>query len=425
MYQLTRVNQKLTWGGGLTNLERRLTFCMLVMNNHETSVETAKANIVSKGTPDFSKTATTDEGLFMAEDDDGASYYYRGAVKNNYVSFAGFTWRIIRQNGDGSFRLIYAGKTTSDTGTATTIGTSQYNSKYWDPTYVGYKYNENFLLHESNGTIGYDWFTNTQKYNYGPGYTFDETTKKFTLTGDIQQLTWKDNHDEIVKNNLYSCLNTSCDVVYKVTGYQSDTKMTVQPISYSSDSYADTLINTTNSTIKTTLDTLYKNNMTAYTSYLADTTFCNDRSVNWGSGYLTTTTYGAYGRLAERRTPSLKCKQDSDKFTLTNENAKLDYSLSLITADEAAMAGGVYGVANGGYYLYNGQYIWTLSPSLFSPNYSLVRVWYILPSGSLDSWNYVTFFFGVRPVINLCSDSTIVKGDGTALNPYVIKTEVI
>ena len=65
-----------------------LSDCMLVMNNHENYIETAKQNIVAKGTPDFSKTATTDEGLFMIEDDDGASYYYRGAVKNNYVSFA-------------------------------------------------------------------------------------------------------------------------------------------------------------------------------------------------------------------------------------------------------------------------------------------------------------------------------------------------
>ena len=164
-----------------------LSDCMLVMNNHETSVETAKQSITNKGTPDFSQTATTDEGLFMSEDDDGASYYYRGAVKNNYVSFAGFIWRIIRQNGDGGVRMIYSGKTTSDTGAATAIGNSQYNSKYWDPAYVGYKYNEKFSLHESNGTTGYNWFTNTTKYNFGTGYTFDESTKKFTLTGTIKQ----------------------------------------------------------------------------------------------------------------------------------------------------------------------------------------------------------------------------------------------
>ena len=157
-----------------------LSDCMLVMNNHETSVEVAKQNITNKGTPNFSKTATTDEGLFMTEDDEGESYYYRGAVKNNYVSFAGYTWRIIRRNGDGSVRLIYSGTTTSDTGTSVTIGNSQYNSKYWDTAYFGYKYNEKFSLHESNGTTGYDWFTNTQEYNFGTGYTFDESTKKFT-----------------------------------------------------------------------------------------------------------------------------------------------------------------------------------------------------------------------------------------------------
>ena len=319
-----------------------LSDCMLVMNNHETNVETAKQNITAKGTPDFSKTATTDEGLFMAEDDDGASYYYRGAVKNNYVSFAGFIWRIIRRNGDGSIRMIYSGKTTSDTGESTMIGYSAFNEKYWDPTYVGYKYNENFSLYENNETRTYSWFTNTTKYNFGSGYTFDKSTKKFTLTGTIKQLTWKDNNEEIVSGNLYSCLNTSCNVVYKITGYSNDTTMVVQPISYSSDSYADAVTNNTNSTMKSTLDTWYKNNLTSYASYLADETFCNDRSINWGSGYLmtVTTTYGTYGRLAEKKTPSLKCIKDTDKFRMSNESAKLDYPIALITGDEVALAGG-------------------------------------------------------------------------------------
>ena len=399
-----------------------LSDCMLVINNHESSVDTAKTNIKAKGTPDFSKTATTDEGLFMAEDDEGESYYYRGAIKNNYVSFAGFIWRILRRNGDGSIRMIYSGKSTSDTGETTTIGNSKFNEKYWDPTYVGYKYNEKFSLHENNGTTGYNSFTNTQKYNYGTGYIFDESTKKFTLTGTIKQLTWKDNHDEIVAGKLYTCLNTSCNVVYKVTGYQNDTTMTVQPISYSSDSYADAVTNTTNSTMKNTLDTWYKNNLTSYASYLADETFCSDRKINWGNGYLTTptTTYGAYGRLIDRRTPSLKCAQDGDKFKVSNESAKLDYPISLITADEAAMAGGVYNTPNSNYYLYNGQYFWTLSPSGFHSNYSLAHVWSVLPSGGLFGWISVTSSFGVRPVINLKADTQITKGDGTALNPYVV-----
>ena len=400
-----------------------LSDCMLVMNNHEPSTEIAKQNITSKGTPDFSKTATSDEGLFMSEDDDGASYYYRGAVRNNYVSFAGFTWRIIRRNGDGSVRLIYSGKSTSDTGNAVTIGNSQYNSKYWDPAYVGYKYNEKFSLHENNGTTEYNWFTNTKKYDFGTGYTFDESTKKFTLTGTIKQLTWKDNSDKIVAGNLYSCLNTSCNVVYKVTGYQDDTTMIVQPISYSSDSYADAVTNTTNSTMKNILDTWYKNNLTSYASYLSEETFCNDRKINWGNGYLTTptTTYGAYGRLYEKRTPSLKCAQDNDKFKVSNESAKLDYPISLITADEAAMAGGVYNTPNSNYYLYNGQYFWTLSPSPFEAHHSFANVWLITSSGTLNPWYYVATSFGARPVINLKANTPLTKGDGSALNPFKVQ----
>ena len=401
-----------------------LSDCMLVMNNHESSIDIAKTNIKSKGTPDFSKTATTDEGLFMAEDDEGESYYYRGAVNNNYVSFAGFTWRIIRRNGDGSVRLIYSGKSTSDTGEAVTIGNSGFNSKYWDPTYVGYKYNEDFELHENNGTTGYDWFTNTQKYNYGTGYTFDASTKKFTLTGTIKQLTWKDNHDEIVKSQLYSCLNTSCNVVYKVTGYSNDTTMIVKPISYSSKSLATAQTNNTNSAIKTTIDNWYKNNLIAYTSKLADETFCNDRSIARGTGYKTDsyTYYGSYNRNADRKTPSLKCAQDNDKFKVSSASAKLDYPVALITADEMAMAGGVLDTANTNYYLYNGQYQWSLSPGYFISYSSQANVWYVLPSGSLYPYYYVAFSFGVRPVINLKADTLITKGDGSSLNPFVIKS---
>ena len=402
-----------------------LSDCMLVMNDHEKSVEAAKTAIKAKGTPDFSKIApndTEEDGLYMAEDDEGESYYYRGAVKNNYVSFAGFLWRIIRRNGDGSVRMIYSGKSYSDTGSAVTIGSSAFNKKYWDPTYVGYKYNEKFSLHESNTPTSFTLFTNTKKYNFGTGYTFDETAKKFTLTEDIQQLTWKDNHGKIVSENLYSCLNTDCNVVYKVTGYSNDTTMIVQPISYSSDSYADTLTNTTDSTIKITIDTWYKNNLISYAHYLADETFCNDRSVTGGSGYLTTpaTYYGAYTRLASNRKPSLKCVQDNAKFSLSNASAKLDYPISLITADEVAMAGGVYNITNANYYLYNGGHFWTLSPCAFLAHNTNANNLEVTVSGSLSTWHDVGGLLGIRPVINIEADIQITRGDGTVLNPFVV-----
>lgn len=47
-----------------------------------------------------------DEGLIASTDDDGTTYYFRGNVANNYVTFAGLTWRIVRINGDGSVRLV-------------------------------------------------------------------------------------------------------------------------------------------------------------------------------------------------------------------------------------------------------------------------------------------------------------------------------
>ena len=423
---VAQAEDKYCYENGFTTLSD----CMLVINNHEATTDAAKTAIKAKGTPDFTKTAPNDtetDGLYMTEDDEGESYYYRGAVKNNYVSFAGFIWRIIRRNGDGSVRMIYSGKSTSDTGDAVTIGTSVFNDKYWDPTYVGYKYNEDFSLHESNGTTGYNWFTNTQKYNFGTGYTFDQSTKKFTLTGDIKQLTWNDNHDEIVNNQLYSCLNTSCNVVYKVTGYNNATTMIVQPISYSSNSLLTAQTNKTDSTIKTKLDNWYKTNMISYSDKLADETFCSDRSIVSGSGYLTTpsTFYGAYNRLQDNKKPSLKCSQNNDKFKMSNENVKLDYPVGLILADEVALSGG-RGYYNGGYspnsnyYLYNGNYYWTLSPSNFNSNNSIADVWLVVPSGSLHPWNGVTSSFGVRPVVNIKADVTITKGDGTSLNPYLI-----
>ena len=401
-----------------------LSDCMLVITNHEKSVEEAKTNIKAKGTPDFSQIATTDEGLYMAEDDEGESYYYRGAVKNNYVSFAGFIWRIIRRNGDGSIRMIYSGKSVSDTGDNTMIGTSQFNSKYWDPTYVGYKYNEDFSLHENNSR-SYSWFTNTTKYDYGTGYTFDESTKKFTLTGDIKQLTWNDNRDEIVNNQLYSCLNTSCNVVYKVTGYINETIMTVQPISYSSNSLLSAQTNTTDSPIKTKLDSWYKSNLASYTSYLADEIFCNDRSIASGDGYKldSDTCYGTYDRLVNKRAPSLKCSQGNDKFRVSSTSAKLDYPIGLIQVDEVTLAGGKLDSANSNYYIYNGKYFWTFSPSGFSAGYSGARVWRVMSSGSLYPWYDVTDLSGVRPVINLKQNVTIYKGDGSALNPFKIETK--
>ena len=112
-----------------------------VTTDRRNAKDTILANSkVNEGEPDFSKTATTDEGIYKAEDDWGESYYFRGAVTNNYVKFAGHYWRIIRINGDGSIRLIYNGTSTQATGTGTQISTDSFNSSYNASYYIGLKY---------------------------------------------------------------------------------------------------------------------------------------------------------------------------------------------------------------------------------------------------------------------------------------------
>ena len=69
----------------------------------------------------------------------GVTYYYTGNP-NNWVQFAGFWWRIIRINGDGTIRMIYQGTSANTTGTGTQIGRSIFNSSNRDNKYVGYMY---------------------------------------------------------------------------------------------------------------------------------------------------------------------------------------------------------------------------------------------------------------------------------------------
>ena len=88
------------------------------------------------------ETDKSDKGLYQGTDDYGTTYYYRGNVKNNIVSFAGFYWQIVRINGDGSIRLMYDGAVKNASGVNQSINnrTYQFNSKYNDPAYVGYMY---------------------------------------------------------------------------------------------------------------------------------------------------------------------------------------------------------------------------------------------------------------------------------------------
>ena len=124
------------------------TFAETILANNE-----VKAPITTPG----AAISTASEALLAsAEDDYGTSYYFRGAVTNNYVQFANKCWRIVRVGGDGSVKLILhndntagaanpcdAANNSASAAFARYSGTtykSAFNSSYNDNAYVGFKY---------------------------------------------------------------------------------------------------------------------------------------------------------------------------------------------------------------------------------------------------------------------------------------------
>ena len=193
---------------------------------------------LSRETPDFTKTSIDDKtnGIYSAKDDLGTSYYFRGNVTNNYVKFANKYWRIIRINGDGTIRMIYAGTSAHANGyndssaNDMSIGTSAFNSSYNDNTYVGYMFGTkgattyaNTHSNKTNSTIKTkldSWYdtnivnTGNEKYIADSIYCYDrsvssctgigttETTYAAQTRGDNGQPTLKcaNNNDKFTKS---------------------------------------------------------------------------------------------------------------------------------------------------------------------------------------------------------------------------------
>ena len=197
-----------------------------------------------------------------------------------------------------------------------------------------------------------------------------------------------------------------------------------------SSTYEDTHANINDSTIKTYLDNWYKANIEdkGLSSYVSDTLFCNDRSFNSyntgiGTGIGTSVTYYRwYGgpwsiSSSSRQYPRLTCSRQNDRFTVNDEvvgNGDLTYPIGLVTTDEVVLAGG-YSGNNYGYYLYTGNWYWTMSPVHFLG--SNVDVRFVGSYGSASSSDDVDYSTGVRPILNVVA-SAFKYGDGTMNNPY-------
>lgn len=209
--------------------------------------------------------------------------------------------------------------------------------------------------------------------------------------------------------------------------------------------YEETHSNIADSNIKTFVDNWYANNIkdTPYEHYIADSIYCNDRSVvndedsnNYFENYVgdtntatgigtDSTMYSSMKRLEIDYLPSLKCPNNNDKFTVESDlgNGKLTYPIGLITADELTFGGLLISSFNDSHpmiYDYdnyldiNGSY-WSMTP-YFSLGSQINAIF--VNTDPLSS-ELLYNDFGVRPVISLVSDA-ITSGTGTMDDPFTV-----
>ena len=318
-------------------------------------------------------TTANDEGVYKATDDLGISYYYRGAVNNNWVKFGkdvsskDMYWRIIRINGDGSIRMIYSGVTDPSTDSSV-------------------KNSNGVLMTESSTSIGDDWLDGDKSEYVGYQYILGQQHGYGKCDG--------------AKSNC---------TIDGVTIYNSVAKQTIDKW------YAKTTLASTDS-VK-----------------VADAIYCNDRSASstqtsaWASTGVVYY-YGAYERLTgTTQNPILTCPTASDKFTVntSNGNGALTYPVGLITADELVMAGNKYNTSNQTLYLYSNSFFASGTPSHYDSE--APSTFYQTEGSSSGGFNNVPAgsgfrppVFSTRPVISLSSNVKL-SGNGTYDNPYIVE----
>ena len=300
----------------------------------------------------------SDKGLYAIEDADGTSYYYRGSVSNNYVSFAGYYWRIIRINGDGSIRLLYAGETADATGnnlnmklTDSSLGYSNrttipFNTTRTDPAYVGYMY---------GNTLGTSYEQTNANEN-------DSNIKQYLDSWYRQNILDKGYADYIAD-----------------AGFCNDRSLSTQA--------------NNGDGVTTSGRTTYYGGYQRYYNLQTPSLVCPNESND------------------------LFTTSSSDKG-----NKELTYPIGLITVDELALSGYANNYLNKSAYTYSSSTYWTMSPGFFYVDNTTAREFVLGSEGFVYQWYNVTeSWIGVRGVINLKADTEISGGIGTSNDPFVIQ----
>ena len=307
----------------------------------------------------------TEAVLASAEDDYGTSYYFRGAVKNNYVQFANKCWRIVRIAGNNSVKLILHNDNTS--GATNPCSASNNSGDAAFAHYRGTVYNSYFnYAHNDNAYVGF-------MYGEAGASDYESTHANINKSDILTNLeTW-------YANSLNSYDSKIADTVWC-----ADKSVTTEKAYYSSGATVS-------------LDTLgYGTNETYYGSY--------ERLRNKNS-------YAYSGGTG----PSLKCSNDLSKIT---------GKIGLISADESAFAGyATYDVNNLSVYLQEnatGADWWTLTPGYYKGNNFLI--WSIRGEYGMLWRDYGgTTKMGMRPTISLKAIVNNSGGSGTSEDPYIVK----
>ena len=190
------------------------------------------------------------------------------------------------------------------------------------------------------------------------------------------------------------------------------------------DTRENMIRNEVDSTIKTLLDTWYKNNFlnNTYNSLIADAGFCNSRELVSGDGETTSST--SWYRTNDYDV-NFKCSNSNDLFTLKNAtigNMALTYAIGLPTYDELVAAGLSPTTINRLSYAYSDNDYWTMTPSYYDGSAGIPKQWNFYVDGKLDE-DFRSGNFTIRPVISLKSDVKISSGIGTSNSPFVVETK--
>ena len=256
---------------------------------------------------------------------------------------------------------------------------------------------------------------------YGNSFTYDTNTNTYTLSGTTETINdWSTGYNTI-NNTHYTCWNASgsCNTISYIY-YTTDEFATYFDMSNGigiSDAITEMLhadnVNHYNSSIKGIIDTWYAKYLSSYTNKLEDIVYCNDRTIldigamnpNGGNTY----NYSWLNFKNFIQSTSLVCTNITDQFAVTNNKAKLTYPVALITLEELGNIASDSLKATGTWYR-------TLTPDYYAGmaafNYAIDY------DGSVD-YTPASESGGVRPVISLGSNSSIVSGTGSESDPWI------